>query len=203
MYLTGVSGLRWGPETDEVEPSTYRHDPRDPVMTRGGSALIATDYPFGPVDQAATEGREDVLVFTSEPLQADLEVTGRVRATLFAATDGASTDWIVRLCDVDENGRSLNVVDGILRVDMTPDQVTEITVDLWSTAYVFRSGHRLRVQVTSSNFPRWDRNTNTAKAEAEGAADFRVASQRILHDASHPSRILLPIVTPEDADRPE
>lgn len=201
LYLTGSSGLRWQPGTGEVEPSTYRYDPLNPVLTRGGNTLTSAEYPFGPVDQAAIEGREDVLVFTSEPLQSDLEVTGRVRATLFAATDGPSTDWVVRLCDVDENGRSLNVVDGIRRVEAATDQVTEVTVDLWSTAYVFRAGHTLRVHVTSSNFPRWDRNTNTAKGEADSSADFRVASQRILHDSSHPSHILLPVVPQEDCDR--
>ncbi|WP_259407542.1 CocE/NonD family hydrolase [Streptomyces akebiae] len=112
------------------------------------------------------EAREDVLVFTTEPLTEDVEVTGRVRAVLFAATDGSSTDWVARLCDVDEHGVSRNVTDGIVRVRAaTPGEPAEHVVDLWSTSIVFRAGHRIRVQITSSNFPRWDRNLNTGEPE--------------------------------------
>ncbi|MCX5358257.1 CocE/NonD family hydrolase [Streptomyces sp. NBC_00124] len=148
----------------------------------------------GPLDQAAVETREDVLVFTTEPLTEDVEVTGRVRAVLFAATDGPSTDWVARLCDVDENGVSLNVADGIVRVRAAaPGEAAEHVVDLWSTSIVFKAGHRIRVQVTSSNFPRWDRNLNTGEPE-ESATTARAARQQLFHDPARPSRIVLPVV---------
>jgi putative CocE/NonD family hydrolase len=137
-----------------------------------------------------------VLVYTSEPLAHDLEVTGPVRVTLFAATDGPSTDWVARLCDVDAHGVSRNIADGVLRVRTAPDTVGEHEIDLWSTSNVFRAGHRLRVQVTSSNFPRWDRNPNTGEPP-QTATTLRPARQRIFHDASRPSRIALPVVPPE------
>ncbi|GGF14850.1 CocE/NonD family hydrolase [Subtercola lobariae] len=199
LFLTGSSGLSWQPVTEETTPSAYSYDPLNPVLTRGGNTLTSSEFPFGPVDQAATEARDDVLVFTSEPLDADVEVTGRVAATLYVATDGPSTDWVVRLCDVDRNGISLNVVDGILRTAAEPNEVAEVNIDLWSTSFVFKQGHRLRVQVTSSNFPRWDRNTNTSEGEARDATDFRVAAQKIFHDATHPSHLLLPVV-PREVD---
>ncbi|MDX3571066.1 CocE/NonD family hydrolase [Streptomyces sp. ID05-47C] len=134
------------------------------------------------------------LVFTTEPLTEDVEVTGRVRAVLHATTDGPSTDWVARLCDVDEDGVSRNVADGIVRVRAaTPGEPAEHAVDLWSTSIVFRVGHRIRVQVTSSNFPRWDRNLNTGEPE-ESATVARVARQQVFHDSTRPSRIVLPVV---------
>ncbi|MFJ1811431.1 MULTISPECIES: CocE/NonD family hydrolase [unclassified Streptomyces] len=120
----------------------------DPAPTTGGALLMTEEFRPGPLDQTAVEAREDVLVFTTEPLAEDLEVTGRVRAVLFAATDGPSTDWVARHCDVDENGVSLNVADGIVRVRAAaPGEAAEHVVDLWSTSIVFRAGHRIRVQV--------------------------------------------------------
>jgi hypothetical protein len=105
----------------------------DPVPTTGGALLMTDDFRPGPLDQTAVEAREDVLVFTTEPLAEDLEVTGRVRAVLFVATDGPSTDWVARLCDVNENGVSRNVAEGIVRVRAaTPGEAAEHVVDLWS-----------------------------------------------------------------------
>ena len=92
-------------------------------------------------------------MFTTKPLEADLEITGRVRATLFASADGASTDWIARLCEVDAKGVSRNIVDGITPVHTEPGRVDEVEIDLWSTSIVIKAGLRLRLQVTSSNFP--------------------------------------------------
>lgn len=126
-------------------------------------------------------------------LTEDVEVTGQVIAELFAATDGPSTDWVVRVCDVDENGRSLNFVEGITRVRTTAGCIEKVKVDLWSTSIVIKAGHRIRVQVTSSNFPRWDRNLNTDE-DVRTATDGRVASQTIYHDKSRPSCVILPIV---------
>jgi putative CocE/NonD family hydrolase len=120
-------------------------------------------------------------------------VTGRIRATIFASTDGPSTDWVVRVCEVNSAGVSRNITDGITRVHTESERVDEVHVDLWSTSIVIRAGHRLRVQVTSSNFPRWDRNLNTGEPVTEGTT-IRVAQQRLYHDRKRPSRIILPIV---------
>ncbi|WP_067901955.1 CocE/NonD family hydrolase [Nocardia vaccinii] len=193
FYLHDGGGLSTtAPEATDAA-SEYTYDPADPVLTTGGSLIMSASFPPGQLDQRDVESRDDVLVFTSEPLTADLEITGRVTATIFAATDGPSTDWVARLCEVDANGRSVNVVDGITRVATTPGQVDEYEIDLWSTSIVIRTGHRLRVQITSSNFPRWDRNLNTGE-DPTVATTLRVARQRIVHDADHPSRITLPVI---------
>jgi putative CocE/NonD family hydrolase len=176
------------------EPSdSYVYDPADPVPTRGGAFVMSSDFTAGPLDQRVVENRPDVLVYTSEPLTEDLEVTGRIRMHLHAATDAPSTDWVVRLCDVDTNGVSRNLCDGILRVTGTPGEPDEHEIDLWSISNVFRAGHRIRVQVTSSNFPRWDRNLNTGEP-VEVATTMRTAQQTIFHDDARPSRIILPVI---------
>lgn len=193
LFLRAEGGLGFDAPAPGEGSDTYVYDPADPAPTTGGAILMSSEFRRGPLDQARVEARADVLVYTSEPLAEDLEVTGRVRAFVHAATDAPSTDWVVRLCDVDPEGVSLNVVDGIVRADTTPGEFTEHAVDLWSTSYVFRTGHRLRVHVTSSNFPRWDRNLNTGEPVDSGT-DLRPARQEIAHDAARPSRIVLPVV---------
>jgi putative CocE/NonD family hydrolase len=193
LFLGEASALAWETPTAEGAGSHYVYDPADPVQTRGGNLAMSSQYPAGPFDQRDVESRDDVLVFTTPPLDEDTEITGRVRATLFASTDGVSTDWVVRLCEVDAAGVSRNLVDGITRVTTEPGRVDEVEIDLWSTSVLVRAGHRLRVQVTSSNFPRWDRNLNTGEPVIEGTT-MRVAQQQILHDRNHPSRITLPVV---------
>jgi putative CocE/NonD family hydrolase len=163
------------------------------VPTIGGALLMSNEFPAGPLDQARVEARPDVLVYTTDPLTEDIEVTGRVRAHLTAATDAPTTDWVVRLCDVDPEGVSRNVVDGIVRAVATPGEFTEQVVDLWSTSYVFRAGHRIRVHVTSSSFPRWDRNLNTGEPSDQGTRS-RPARQEIAHDAARPSRVVVPVI---------
>lgn len=158
---------------------TYRHDSANPVPTRGGALLLTDQYPAGPFDQCDVEGRRDVLVYTSEALKAPLEVIGRVRAEIVVGAVGATIDLVVRLCDVDTEGVSRNITDGVLRVSHGDVGPREHCIDLWSTAHVFQVGHRLRVHVTSSNFPRWD---------LLPAADLSVH-----HDAARPSRIVLPV----------
>jgi putative CocE/NonD family hydrolase len=167
------------PPAPNCPATEFRHSFDDPVPTRGGAVLLPPDFPAGSFDQREIEARADVLVFTGEPLPAPLEVIGRIRVHLVASSTAAMTDWVVRLCDVDRDGVSWNIADGILRVHGA-DQAAEHVIDLWSTAYVFRPGHRIRVQVTSSGFPRWDR-----------APDAR---QRVSHDAVRPSRVVLPVV---------
>jgi putative CocE/NonD family hydrolase len=201
FHLRADERLTPEPPSTAERAEEFTYDPMDPVPTTGGAllmggGLLMTDeFPPGPLDQTAVEAREDVLVFTTEPLAEDVEVTGRVKAVLFAATDGSSTDWVARLCDVDENGVSCNVTDGIVRVRATPGEPAEHVVDLWSTSIVFRAGHRIRVQVTSSNFPRWDRNLNTGEPE-QSATSARAARQQVFHDPVRPSRIVLPVVPP-------
>lgn len=197
FYLgtNGTLGTLAPTADDDGGHDDYTYDPADPAITRGGAVVMTPDFPPGPADQSVVEAREDVLVYTSDVLDADVEVTGRIRATLFATTDGPSTDWVVRLCDVDAEGVSRNLTDGILRAKTEPGAVGEYEVDLWSTSNVFLAGHRIRLHITSSNFPRWDRNPNTGEPATE-ATTFRVARQRIHRDRSHPSRITLPIIPP-------
>jgi putative CocE/NonD family hydrolase len=144
-----------------------------------------------------------VLVYTSEPLGRDVEVTGPITARVWLRTSAPDTDVVVRLCDVLPDGTSYNLTDGIQRGRhrggergtslLTPGQPAEFVVDLWATSNVFLAGHRIRVQVTSSNFPRWDRNQNTGHEEWADS-ELEVARQEVLHDAEHASRILLPVV---------
>lgn len=131
LYLAPDSSLSWEAPEQESGESTYTYDPANPVMTRGGNLVMGVDYPAGPFDQREAEARDDVLVFTTEPLKQDTEITGHIRATLFAATDGPSTDWVVRLCEVDAAGVSRNIVDGINRVHTEPGHVDEVEIDLW------------------------------------------------------------------------
>ncbi|MFD2415583.1 CocE/NonD family hydrolase [Amycolatopsis pigmentata] len=193
VYLRAEGSLSLEPPSADEGYDAYAYDPADPCPTTGGAILMSTEYRSGPVDQAAIERRADLLVYDSAPLESDVEVTGRIKAILHTRTDAPSTDWVVRLCDVDPSGRSLNVVDGIARVEGQQDAFAENTVDLWSTSYLFKKGHRLRVHLTSSNFPRWDRNLNTGESIDTGTA-WQVANQQVVHDAARPSRIVLPIV---------
>jgi len=178
------------PPTD-APASAFAYDPADPVPTLGGNTVMSPAFPPGAFDQRRVEERADVLVFTSEPLERELEVTGRVRVVLHAQSSAPSTDWVARLCDVHPDGRSFNLCDGIVRVADAADQLQRVEIDLWSTSNAFLPGHRLRVHVTSSNFPRWDRNLNTGD---QRGTQFETARQLVRHDADHPSWIELPVV---------
>lgn len=189
-FLSADAGLHQ--ESDESPlPLTFQYDPDNPVPTVGG-AYVLPHVPAGSFDQSRVEDRHDVLVFTSDVLNDDVEVTGRVSATLTVSTDAPTTDWVVRLCDVHPDGRSFNVVDGISRVEADAGETSVVEVDLWSTSIVFRKGHRIRVQVTSSCFPRWDRNLNTKDGLHTGV--MRVASQRVHVGGGSPSFVTLPVV---------
>jgi uncharacterized protein len=190
-WFLGPEGALTPVKESTSSTASYTYDPGDPVPTVGG-AILLPDRPAGVFDQKPVEDRPDVLVFTSEPLTDDLEVTGRVTATITAATDGPTTDWVVRLCDVHPDGTSYNVTDGITRVQTTPHEPAAATVDLWSTSMVFKAGHRIRVQVTSSCFPRWDRNLNTADGFESGS--MRVARQTVHLGGPTASFITLPVV---------
>jgi putative CocE/NonD family hydrolase len=176
FYLTPDAGASVNPTVSSGETVQFVYAPADPVPTFGGATYLP-HVPAGSFDQVLIEQRDDVLVFTSDPLDEDLEVTGRVTASLHVSTDAPSTDWVVRLCDVHPDGRSFNVVDGIARVDHVPFEPSRVEVDLWSTSMLFRAGHRLRFHVTSSCFPRWDRNLNTADGFESG--EMAVAHQTV------------------------
>jgi putative CocE/NonD family hydrolase len=175
----------------DAPASTFVYDPADPVPAVGGNGPRTIMHGEGPYDQAAVEAREDVLVFTSEPLTEELEVTGRVRVVLHAESSAPSTDWVARLCDVDPEGRSFPVCDGIVRVFEGADGCARHEIDLWSTSNAFLPGHRIRVHVTSSSFPRWDRNLNTGDQDD---SRHQPARQRVHHDPERPSYVVLPVV---------
>jgi uncharacterized protein len=200
--LAGDGALSFAQPSGAASDS-YRYDPMQPVPTLGGNNCCGTPTIAGPQDQRPLEHRADVLVYSSEPLEKPLAIAGPVKMRLFASTDGPDTDWMVKLVDVSPNGYAMNVAEGMLRARfregldrpklLEPGKVYEFTVDMVGTANVFQSGHRIRVDVTSSNFPQFDRNPNTG--EALGASDrVRAAQQLIFHDVARPSAILLPIV---------
>jgi uncharacterized protein len=180
--------------------ASYTYDPRDPVPTLGGNTLY---LPSGPTDQRKAEVK--CLTFSSGPLDRDLEVTGPLKAVLHAKSSAVDTDWVVRLSDVYPDGRSILIADGILRARyreslsepslIAPGRVYRYDIDLWATSNVFKAGHRLRVSVTSSNFPRWSRNLNSAESPQSGA-HFEIAENTVYFDAPRPSHLLLPVVPP-------
>jgi putative CocE/NonD family hydrolase len=178
----------------DEKPESFDYDPARPVPTVGGALLMTPEYRPGPWDQRGVEARPDVLTYTTEPLERDLEVTGPVRVELWAASTAPSTDFVARLCDVYPDGRSINLTDGIVRATgLAAGQPARHEIDLWSTSNLFKAGHRLRLHVTSSCFPRWDRNPNTGRPVGADA-ELTVARQTILHDRQHPSRLFLSVM---------
>ncbi|MFF9040596.1 CocE/NonD family hydrolase [Streptomyces sp. NPDC014892] len=195
-FLLGSAGTLRTHGESSASALTFTYDPENPAPTVGG-AIMMPHPPAGSFDQHTVEERTDVLVFTSDALTEDVDMTGRVTATHTAATDGPTTDWVVRLCDVYPDGRSFNVVDGITRVEALPGEAATVEVDLWSTSMLFKQGHRIRVQVTSSCFPRWDRNPNTADGLRTG--EMRVASQTVHVGGEDRSFVTLPVVPRGDS----
>ncbi len=169
---------------------SFTYDPLDPAPTVGGAMLGKR---AGLKQQNEIELRKDVLSYTTAPLDAPLEVTGPVKATLWVSTDAPSTDFTVKLVNVFPDGKAYNMADGIIRQAYTPGEPTRIEVDLAATSVVFGEGHRIRIEVSSSNYPRFDRNPNTGEP-ATTATKTRVALQTIWHDASRPSHIVLPVI---------
>ncbi len=185
---------------------TYLYDPMNPVPTIGGP--LCCDGPHlapGPQDQRPVEAREDVLSYATPALTQDTEVTGPVTLELYASSSAVDTDFTAKLVDVGPDGYARNLTEGIVRgryrdsqekpTLMEPGKVYEFHIDLWSTSNVFLKGHRIRVEVTSSNFPRFDRNLNTGKPASTDQTSVK-ATNTIYHDAKHPSALLLPIVAP-------
>jgi len=182
----------------------FVYDPMDPVPTTGGPLCCDAEHlAAGPRDQRTVEDRPDVLVYSTPPLENDLEVTGQVILDLYAKSSAADTDFTAKLVDVWPNGFAENLTEGILRAryrdstieakPIVPGKVYEYKIDMWSTSNVFLKGHRIRLEVSSSNFPRFDRNLNTGK-DASTDATTAKATNTIYHDKEHPSTLLLPVV---------
>ena len=174
----------------------YIYDPGDPAPTVGGNMCCANDLlSSGAFDQRDVEERDDVLVYTTEPLDEDLTVIGPVQVQLWASSSAPDTDFTAKLVDVHLDGYAQNISEGIIRARyrnsdyreswITPGAVHDYVIDLGFTATVFRRGHRIRLEISSSNFPHFDRNLNTATPFGEGG-EMTPATQRVLHDALHP-----------------
>jgi putative CocE/NonD family hydrolase len=188
----------------------YVYNPASPVPTVGGPLWCdGQHWAPGPKDQRPVESRADVLVYSTPPLSQDTEVTGPVTLELYARSSAVDTDFTAKLVDVAPDGFAQNLTEGILRARyrdsqehpslMTPGQVYRLTVDMWATSNVFKKGHVLRLEVSSSNFPRFDRNLNTGVTprflnEDSGVSAMVSATNVIYHDAEHPSALLLPVV---------
>jgi hypothetical protein len=189
-----------------TEPSDhYVYDPAKPVPTIGGPLCCdGWHLPAGPRDQRPAEARDDVLIYSTPAFARDTEITGPVSLELFAKSTAVDTDFTAKLVDVAPDGFAQNLTEGIIRARyrdsqerpalINPGQVYKFTIDLWSTSNVFLKGHVLRLEVSSSNFPRFDRNLNTG--EAQGTGENHVpATNTILHDSEHPSALVLPVVS--------
>jgi len=181
----------------------FDYDPQNPVRTIGGRLCCGVSLAPGPADQRANETRSDVLVFSTPPLREDTEVTGYVSVELYASTSAVDTDFTALLVDVDESGYARFLTDGIVRARyrestkdasaLTPGKVYKYTIDLWATANVFKAGHRIRLYISSSNFPRFNRNLNTGE-DITGTAGSLKAHQTIYHDREHSSVLILPVI---------
>ncbi|MFE3857903.1 CocE/NonD family hydrolase [Streptomyces griseorubiginosus] len=171
-------------------PDTYHYDPADPTPTVGGVRMVV-GVKAGGVDNTALEARPDVLTYTTPVLDKDVEVIGEVSAEVFFRSSLPYADVFVRLCDVDGQGRSTNVCDGLISLT-DADTTSCATVTLWPTAHRFRAGHRIRVQVSSGAFPRYNRNPGTGEPRAT-ATTLRAADQQVFHDPACPSAVILPV----------
>jgi putative CocE/NonD family hydrolase len=203
--LAGNGSLSRRSSKQATPASSYTYDPNNPVPSRGG-AMCCTGTPDavpGALDQRSVEARDDVLVFSSEALKQELEVTGDVKLVLYVSSDAVDTDFTAKLIDVYPDGRAFNVLESVLRaryregldreVWMRPGEVYELTIPLGATSNVFQSGHRIRLEVSSSNFPRWERNMNRGGANSE-QKDGVPARNTVHHSASNPSRLVLPVI---------
>jgi len=202
VSLSGDGGLSLDPPGKEPE-ARYVYDPASPVPTLGGRLCCGESTKPGPYDQRPNEERADVLVFSTPPLERDVEVTGEVSLELYASSSAVDTDFTALLADADPSGYARFLTDGIVRaryrrstrspLPLVPGTVERYTIDLWATSNLFRAGHRIRLYVSSSNFPRFDRNPNTGEPVAVASGGVR-AEQAVHHDAERPSALVLPIV---------
>ena len=200
FYLNGGGGLGTA-KADDDAPDSFVYDPADPVGDTLGTDTWAAIASLG--DRRGTEERDDVLVYTSEPLETDMEITGNIRAELHAASSAPDTDFAVTLVDVFEDGYAHQIQHGVVRAShrdpevepspIEPGRVYAYAIDLWWTSHVVKRGHRIRVEISSSRFNEFDRNLNNGEAQGRGANPIP-ATQTVHHSAEHPSRIVLPVV---------
>ncbi len=194
---------------DTIPPTTFTIDtfiynPANPCTTYGGREFIGLTHGYGPIDQRPIENRSDVLIFSTPPLTSPLTVIGKLKFVLYAASDRYDTDWTVRVTDVYPDGRSILVTDNILKArhrhgfdredSLIPNVPDTFNIDLWSTAQVFNTGHRLRVIISSSNYPRFEKNPNTGAPFQRNDPNFVIATQKIYRTPILPSHLLLPIL---------
>ena len=210
-YLHSARGAN-GPTSDgelsltapgSERPDQFEYDPKNPVPTIGGRLCCGVAVPPGPFDQRPNESRPDVLIFSTPPLERDLEVTGFISLDVYASTSAVDTDFTALLADVDQSGYARFLTDGVVRAryrdgterpeEVVPGKVYKYTIDLWATSNVFKKGHRLRLYISSSNFPRFNRNPNTGEAML-GASRMVSAQQIVYHDGKYSSALTLPII---------
>ena len=199
----GDGRLSWDAPAGDLPPDRYVYDPDNPVPSVGGNNCCGTPTPAGPRDQRPVETRRDVLVYTSGFLDREVEVTGPVKVVLHAASDAPDTDFVAKLVDVWPDGRAFNMAEGILRAryresltrpkPLEAGKVYELSIDLVGTSVAFLKGHRIRVDITSSHFPQFDRNPNTGEPFGSGA-NVRVANQTVHHSRALPSHVVLPVI---------
>ena len=206
-YYLGSGGQLGNKPDPHSAPDTFVYDPHNPVPTVGGAVCCDPRvFPWGPLDQRQVEKRRDVLVYSTAPLASAVEVTGPVHVVLRVASSAPDTDFTAKLVDVFPDGSARNLTDGILRMRhresletpklMTPGDVYKVTIDAGVTSNVFLPGHRIRVEISSSNFPRFDRNPNTGGSVADAnAGDARPALQTVYHEHERYSYVLLPVVS--------
>jgi putative CocE/NonD family hydrolase len=212
LHSGGAANSRHGDGTLSKQPPAdepydlYMHRGDNYVQSLGGHSCCTEDVaPQGAYDQRKVEDRNDVLCYTSEVLREDLEVTGWVSCRLFAAADAVDADWCAKLVDVHADGTALNITQGVIRAryrdslertsPIEPGRVYEYTINLRATSNVFKAGHRIRLEIASSNFPMYDRNPgNGARSKDVQASDFRPVTHRVFHDGGRASHVVLPVV---------
>jgi putative CocE/NonD family hydrolase len=197
-YLSG-DGTTGGQLSDQkeagkIEPDTYLYDPSKPTPAVGGAMMNAQ---AGPQDNRSLEDRQDVLTYSTRELESDLEIIGSVRLIAYIHSTRPYTDFFARLCDVYPDGRSINICDGLLRLSpetgiVQSDGSRRIEINLWPMANRFLSGHRIRLQISSGAFPRWNRNLGNGEPIVSAKQLFP-AQQTIYHDSDHPSMLVLPV----------
>jgi len=187
---------------DKEHPDTFLYDPNYPVPTVGGGTLFYKGLNAGPRDQSSIEERGDVLTYTTVPMKEPLEVTGPIKVILWAASDAVDTDFTAKLVDVSPDGKAFNLTDGIIRAkyrrgnnESSPltGEIIKYEIDLWATSNVFLSGHSIRIEISSSNFPRYDINPNTGETTIETTHMIK-ANQFIYHEKEYPSHVILPVI---------
>ena len=199
LYLAEGGLLRTESPQGYESPDLYAYDPERPTPTVGGS-IVSYVYPPGSVDVSEVQKRADVLFYTTDPLPRDLDIAGPLRLVLYASSSAVDTDFVARLSDVFPDGRAIQLQNGILRARyrnfqgepelLEPGRAYRLEIDMWATANRFKAGHRIRVDVSSSDFPRFERHSNRA-----GDGPPVVALQTVYHDREHPSHLLLPVVS--------